>query len=138
MRVAAEIAERKNEKNVKISHLDEAEDKIERDRIFDTIMSLPKQSQAVLYAVMSFQNNDEYVFTGDVYSIYKNICAKTGLKPLTQRRLSDIIGELDMFGIINAKVISKGRYGRTKKISVPMAEQIKEKIKKSLETAMEI
>ncbi len=138
MRVAAELAERKNEKLVKISNLDEAEDKIERDRIFDTVMTLPKQSQAVLFAVMNFKNEDEYVFTGDVYNIYKDVCNKTGLRPLTQRRLSDIIAELDMFGIINAKVVSKGRYGRSKKISIPMPEQVKEKLKKSLESALEI
>jgi len=50
------------------------------------------------------------------------VCSKTGLKPLTQRRVSDIIAELDMFGIINAKVISKGRYGRTREISLAIPQ----------------
>jgi len=51
-----------------------------------------------------------------------NLCIKCGLKPLTQRRLSDLIAELDMLGIINAKVISKGRYGRTKEIGLAMPQ----------------
>jgi cell division control protein 6 len=41
---------------------------------------------------------------------------------LTQRRVTDLISELDMLGILNAIVVSKGRYGRTKEIvlSVPV------------------
>ncbi|PSP66156.1 cell division control protein Cdc6, partial [Halobacteriales archaeon QH_6_68_27] len=43
---------------------------------------------------------------------------------LTQRRVTDLISELDMLGIVNAVVVSKGRYGRTKEISmsVPIEE----------------
>jgi cell division control protein 6 len=37
---------------------------------------------------------------------------------LTQRRVTDLISELDMLGIVNAVVVSKGRYGRTKEISL--------------------
>jgi cell division control protein 6 len=39
-----------------------------------------------------------------------------GIDPVTQRRISDIINELDMSGIVNARVVSLGRYGRTKVI----------------------
>lgn len=138
MRVAAEISERKNEQKIKIVHLDEAEEKIESDRVSEIAMSQPKQFQAVLYAILSLAKGNGYVFTGDVYNVYKPLCAKAGLRPLTQRRLTDIIAELDMFGIINARVISKGRYGRTKQISVVVQESIKDKIKKSLEDALEI
>ena len=52
----------------------------------------------------------------------------TGTKPLTQRRVGDIIAELDMSGIINARVISKGRYGRTRRISLAVPENIVKKI----------
>ncbi|ERH02641.1 MAG: orc1/cdc6 family replication initiation protein [Halonotius sp. J07HN6] len=43
---------------------------------------------------------------------------------LTQRRVTDLISELDMLGIVNAVVVSKGRYGRTKEmsLSVPLEE----------------
>jgi cell division control protein 6 len=43
---------------------------------------------------------------------------------LTQRRVTDLISELDMLGIVNAVVVSKGRYGRTKEmsLSVPLDE----------------
>ena len=43
---------------------------------------------------------------------------------MTQRRITDLISELDMLGIIHARVRSFGRGGRTKEIdlSVPIAE----------------
>ncbi|HLC73167.1 MAG TPA: ORC1-type DNA replication protein [Candidatus Nanoarchaeia archaeon] len=119
LRVAGELAERNNENVIKIKHIDEAEDKIDRDRILDTIKTQPKQIQATLLSILSFAlSNKLPIFTGDVYNYYKEVCDKCGLKPLTQRRLSDIVAELDMLGIINAKVISKGRYGRTREITL--------------------
>lgn len=119
LRVAGELAERSNETCIKIKHIDEAEEKIDRDRILDTIKTQPKQFQATLLSIFTYalQNNNA-IFTGDIYNYYKEVCEKCGLKPLTQRRLSDIIAELDMLGIINAKVVSKGRYGRTREISL--------------------
>ena len=53
--------------------------------------------------------------------------------PLTQRRVSDLIAELDMLGIINAKVISRGRYGRTREIRILLAKPAVEKIRRVLE-----
>ncbi|HLD42748.1 MAG TPA: orc1/cdc6 family replication initiation protein [Candidatus Nanoarchaeia archaeon] len=116
LRVAGELAERGNSPTVSISHIDQAEEKIEKDRISHIISTQPKQYQAILYSVLQTAEKKEHVFTGEVYEFYRALTAKTGLRPLTQRRVSDVIAEFDMFGIINAKVISKGRYGRTREI----------------------
>ena len=119
MRVAAEIAERKNLNKVSLEHIDIAEEKIERDRVLDLVKTQPKQFQATLYSILiSCSKKDKLMLTGEVYEFYKSICLKVGMRPLTQRRISDIIAELDMLGIINAKVISKGRYGRTREITL--------------------
>ena len=64
------------------------------------------------------------------------LCKKTNLRPLTQRRVSDIVSELDMLGIINAKVISKGRYGRTREISLITPTTVNLKIKEILEEGL--
>jgi cell division control protein 6 len=99
----------------------------------------PKQFQATLYPILVLgQNGQSNIFTGDIYELYKNICAKTGLRPLTQRRVSDIIAELDMLGIINAKVISKGRFGRTRDISISLPKTIENKILSILEEELGI
>ncbi len=133
LRVSGEVAERKNKTRIDIKHLDEAEEKIERDRIVDIITTQPKQSQLTLHSIFSLNfNGNKGLFTGDVYDIYKNNCSKCGLKPLTQRRVSDIIAELDMLGIINAKVISKGRYGRTREISLAIPESSVNEVKEIL------
>jgi len=133
IRVAGEIAEREDNPNVLIKHLDKAEEKIERDRIQDIVSSQPKQFQAVLYAILNLtkKRNDD-ILTGEVYEVYKKLCSKIKLRPLTQRRISDVIAELDMQGIINARVASKGRYGRTREISMSVQLKTQKKIGKIL------
>ncbi len=129
LRVSGELAERQNESRVSIAHLDLAEEKIERDRILDLVATQPKQYQVTLFSILSACGQKQGVFTGEIYSLYESCCTQTGLRPLTQRRVSDIIAELDMLGIINAKVISKGRYGRTREISIGTNDGITQKIR---------
>ena len=137
LRVAAEIAERECAKKITMTHIDKSEEKIERDRVADIVLVQPKQSQAVLYAILiSCQKRNNSLFTGEIYDTYKTVCCKVGLIPLTQRRISDIIAELDMFGIINAKVISKGRYGRTREISLAAPQASIPGIKKAIEEGL--
>jgi archaeal cell division control protein 6 len=129
LRVAGEISEREGEKTVKIEHIDKAEEKIERDRVVDIVRTQPKQQQVALLAILTLaKNRKDSIYTGEVYDVYKQLCDKIGLRPLTQRRVSDVIAELDMLGIINARVISKGRFGRTREITVAIPPAIKPKI----------
>jgi cell division control protein 6 len=123
LRVAGEIAERNNQDKIMITNLDVAEEKIDRDRIVEAVEKNPKQFKLVTYSIMELHKNDGHkIFTGDIYELYKKYSLKTGVRPLTPRRVSDIIAELDMLGIINTKVISKGRYGRTREICVELPE----------------
>jgi len=139
LRVAGEVAERNGEQQVTITHIDAAEEKIERDRVIDIVKTQPKQQQTTLFAIFSlYAEKKNVMYTGDVYDVYKTSCKKVGLQPLTQRRVSDIIGELDMLGIINAKVISKGRFGRTREISVAIPQSIKPKIITILQQSLNV
>ena len=139
LRVAGELTERRDENKVTINDIDEAEDKIERDRLIDMVKTHPKQFQATLYPILSMgQENNKQIFTGDIYEFYKKICDNIGLRPLTQRRVSDIIAELDMLGIINARVISKGRFGRTREINISLSHNVQLKILKILEEELDI
>ena len=52
LRVAGELAERKNKQKISLPDLDEAQEKIERDRILDAVETQPKQYQALLYSIM--------------------------------------------------------------------------------------
>jgi cell division control protein 6 len=129
LRVSGELAERQNDAKVSMSHLDQAEEKIERDRVLDLVANQPRQFQVALFSILDACSQKQGVFTGEIYSLYERYCSQTSLRPLTQRRVSDIIAELDMLGIINAKVISKGRYGRTREISIGVNEAITQKMK---------
>ena len=127
MRVAGELAERCGEKNIKLKHIDEANQKIERDKMLDIIESEPSQFQLVLAAILSLSRKGEQMFTGEVFNEYDEICRKTKNETLTQRRVSDILAEYDMLGIINTHVISKGRGGRTREIKLMLNDSIKHK-----------
>ncbi|MBI3052179.1 ORC1-type DNA replication protein [Candidatus Woesearchaeota archaeon] len=139
LRVAGEIAERNSSSSIGISHLDAADEKIERDRLMIILTTQPKQSQATLYAIVSIGiSSKASIFTGDVYELYKTVCSRIGLRPLTQRRVSDIIAELDMLGIVNVKVISKGRYGRTREIALSVPSTTTPRMKKILEESLNL
>ena len=131
LRIAGELCERDRSKKILIKHIDEANNKIERDKILDVISTEPRQFQLVLYSIiqLSEKNKEGPIFTGDVYNLYSSLCSKSKTEVLTQRRVSDIIQEFDMLGIINVKVISKGRGGRTREIKLAISNNIVQKAK---------
>ncbi len=139
LRVAGELAERKNKTQITIEDIDEAEEKIERDKVLEVVHTQPKHSQLTLLAIFKISEIAKgQILTGEAYEVYKELCPNIRLKPLTQRRVSDIIAELDMLGIINAKVISKGRYGRTREIKIAIPTSTIPNIKKTLEESLNI
>jgi len=141
LRVAGELAERTKSEKVEIFHIDQAEEKIEKDRIVDVVKTQPKQFQATLFSIFDLihnKNKKRSIFTGDVYDVYKERCPDMGLRPITQRRISDIIAELDMLGLINAKVISKGRFGRTREIQLAIPSHLLDKVRELLAKELEI
>jgi len=125
LRTAGELAERGQADTVEEAHVRQAQDKIELDRVVEVVRTLPTQSKIVLFSTILLEKNGVHnVNTGEVFNIYKRLCEEIDADVLTQRRVTDLISELDMLGIVNAVVVSKGRYGRTKEISlsVPLDE----------------
>jgi cell division control protein 6 len=125
LRTAGELAERDRTDIVNEKHVRQAQEKIELDRVVEVVRTLPTQSKLVLYATILLEKNGVHnINTGEVFNIYKRLCGEVDADVLTQRRVTDLISELDMLGIVNAVVVSKGRYGRTKEISlsVPIDE----------------
>ena len=128
LRVAGEVAERMNESTIREEHVDIAERKLDMDRVVEIIRNQPLHSQALLYSIIKTKKG----YTGDIIETYRKICMANGLKVLTHRRISDLITELDMLGIISARVVSKGRYGRMREINLEITPQIAEKLGKML------
>jgi len=118
-RVAAEIADRDGLKRITERHVRRAQHKIELDRVTEVVRTLPTQSKLVLISIIvgeRIQDDITPLTTGEVYSIYKELASAVSIDHLTQRRITDLVSELDMLGIVTARVISKGRYGRTRHI----------------------
>lgn len=125
LRVAAEIAERNNENKITDRHVLRAKNQLELDCVIEAVKSLPTQSKLILLGIiMNEEMGATRMTTGDAYSMYKQLCRRTGMSILTQRRITDLISELDMLGLVSARVKSFGRGGRTKEIqsSVPALE----------------
>lgn len=138
LRVAGEIAEREGDKKISLKHIDHANSKIERDKILDVIESEPKQFQLALLAMMNLLEKKDKIFTGDVYRHYQELCSQTNTEFLTQRRVSSIISEFDMLGLINAKNISRGTYGKTREIRSAIPKQIEQQAKTILIESLSI
>jgi cell division control protein 6 len=131
LRISAEIAERSKSPRITKKHVQQAQNKIEINRIMEVARTLPTQSKILLFAIFLQEKYNKKtgttgaITTGDVYDVYKDLCKKIRADALTQRRVADLISELDMLGIITARVISKGRYGRTRDIKIsPTSEDI--------------
>ena len=124
LRVAGELAEREGNCKVTEEHVRSAQNKIEEDRITSTLKTLPLHSKLVLCSCYLIKQAEyDGVTTGNVYEVYSDLCKKIQLESLTQRRVSGLISELDIMGLLNASLINMGRYGRTKKVRLGIPEK---------------
>jgi len=124
LRKAGEIAERACCDSVTEDHVVIAHRAIETSKTTGVIRGLSLHTKAVLLSIFAHSRKGfRKVSTGEVYDVYCKICDLIQKSPLTQRRVSDLISELDMLGIARSLVISKGRYGRTKEINLAASKE---------------
>ncbi len=122
LRVAGEVAERQGEKIITEEHVREAEKRIEHNKIVEAINNLTLHSKLVLLSV--YQLDKPTSATGEIYDVYNGFCGELGVGLLTQRRLGTLVNELDAMGLVNAKIVNMGRYGRTKKIRLEVGRSL--------------
>ena len=129
IRVAGEIAERQQSDKVTIEHVREATQKIEENKEETSLKSYPLHEKLVIIAIMKANGSS----TGEIYSLYKNLCKTVGRDELTQRRVTQILSEIEMSGIISGRIIHQGIHGRTKKYKLTISsEMIKKSFKNEL------
>lgn len=125
LRVSGEVAERKGMDVVTEEDVREAEKHIEHNRVIEALQNLTLHSKLVVLSVYHLHKlNFASANTGDIFEVYNELCGELGVTPLTQRRLGTLVNELDSMGLLNAKVVSMGRYGRTKKIRLELARTV--------------
>ena len=125
LRVAGEIAEREGIHKVTEDCIRKASERVESNRIEDALRSLPIQNKLVLLTASRFPDGTN---TGDLYMAYEGLARRIGIEALTQRRVSGILAELDLLGLLEAAVVSKGRRGRTKRIRLLIQNDILGKV----------
>ncbi|MDW0273473.1 MAG: AAA family ATPase [Nitrososphaeraceae archaeon] len=126
LRVAAEIAERERASDVQEIHIRQAQEKIEKDTNYEVLRNSTTHTKIVLLAIMKSKNGN----TGEVYEIYSSLCKYTEHEPLTQRRMTQIVSELDQLGLVMTDVVSQGRYGRSQRIKIALPSlTVKEALK---------
>ena len=129
LRVAGELAERQQSDKVTIEHVREASLKIEENKEEASLKSYPLHEKLVLLAIMKANGSS----TGEIYSSYKNLCKVVGKDGLTQRRVTQMLSEIELSGIISGRLIHQGIHGRTKKYKLTVSsEMIKKSFKDEL------
>ncbi len=126
LRVAGEIAERAQASKVTEEHIRTASSKIEEDKETTALQSYPLHEKLLIVAVMKASG----LSTGEIYSAYKTLCKQIRQKELTQRRVTQMLSEIEMSGIISGKIVHQGIHGRTKKFTLTISpETVKETFK---------
>ena len=114
LRVAAEIAERSMTLKISEDHIRSAQQKIDSDTNYEILRNSTLHTKLVILSIIKSKNGS----TGEIYTVYQYFCSKIQQEPLTQRRMTQIVGELDQLGLITTNIVNQGRYGRTQRIKL--------------------
>lgn len=129
LRVAGEIAEREQFDTITEDHIRRASLKMEEDKETTALNSYPLHEKLLILAVMKANGNT----TGEIYQSYKNLCKVTRQKELTQRRITQMLSEIEMTGLISGKIVHQGMHGRTKKFALTLnPDTVKKAFKEDL------
>ena len=117
LRVSGELAEREGVDRVEERHVVAAQDSIEIDTMSECVRTLPVQSKIVLSSMLLLAGSGQKVFTSShVIGMYRELTRELDTETLSHRRVSDLINDLTMLGIVSSRVVSHGRYGRATEI----------------------
>ncbi len=129
LRVAAEMAEREQSDIISEDHIRAASQKIEENKEVTALHSYPLHEKLVIVAVMRTADSS----TGEIFSAYKELCKAVRQNELTQRRVTQMLSEIEMSGIISGRIIHQGIHGRTKKYKLTISpDMVKNTFKEDL------
>jgi archaeal cell division control protein 6 len=117
LRVAGELAESRCGNSVEEHDVRDAHEKLERDKAIEVIKTLPTQSKMVLLSCIYVFDSLKENITANIYETYQKIAYSLDADVLTQRRVTDLISELNQLGIIEGFNEFRGRKGRKKVIT---------------------
>ncbi|WP_255190751.1 Cdc6/Cdc18 family protein [Natronobeatus ordinarius] len=111
LRNAGRLAKKGNDALVAEEHVRAAKEKTEADRFNELIEGSPQQAKAILYALTLLTENSisEEFPTKVIYSQYKGIAGRLGLDALSERRVQEILQELNFLNVIQSEREGRGR-----------------------------
>ena len=118
LRISVQKAEQRSQKTVGRRHVRLAQSQLEYDQVTPVLKTLPLHQKLLLLAIKLNEDNGlRNISTGETYRTYSEACMKISVEPLTPRRISSLLNELDTLGLIMARNVSKGRGGRSKQVN---------------------
>jgi len=120
LRVAGEIAEREQKTSITEEHIRLASNKIEENKEVTSLQSFPLHEKLLIIAAMK----SSVLTTGEIYTIYKSLCKAVRQQELTQRRVTQMLSEIELSGIIYGRIIHQGIHGNTKKYKLTIPNEI--------------
>tara|TARA_Y100001960_G_scaffold306468_1_gene361646 strand:+ start:6791 stop:7861 length:1071 start_codon:yes stop_codon:yes gene_type:complete len=118
LRISVQKAEQRAQKTVDRRHVRLAQSQLEYDQVTPVLKTLPLHQKLLVLAIKLNEDNGlRNISTGETYRTYSEACMKISVEPLTPRRISSLLNELDTLGLIMARNVSKGRGGRSKQVN---------------------
>ncbi|MBC7318138.1 AAA family ATPase [Candidatus Bipolaricaulota bacterium] len=102
---AADIAIRNKQDKITEENVRYAQDEVEVEFIRRSIAELRENQKLLLYAVLT---SNEKTPTR-IYRAYNKLARQYGINSLTQRRLSQLLRELELYGLVEIEIIGRGR-----------------------------
>ena len=97
-----------------------AAQRIEIDKESQQLNAFSLHEKLLVITVMKSPN----ISTGDVYSGYKSLCKTTQQNVLTQRRVTQMLNEIELSGLISGRMIHQGIHGNTKKFNLTITPDL--------------
>ena len=116
--------------DITLELVDDAAEEIEQDRYITMIRTAPPQLQATMVAVIEATraHSKSSIDSSQAYERYIGFCQRSALKRLTARAFGDLLAELDIYTFVRARIESRGRHGRTRRITLELPENVVAKI----------
>lgn len=108
LRLAGELY---NGKTITKEDVDRAQEQLQKDRITLIVSKASYQQRIVIAAICKNSlRSADWTATSEIYETYSGLLAKD-VKPLSYRRISDLLVELENTGLVLSRTISRGRHG---------------------------
>jgi archaeal cell division control protein 6 len=118
---ASEVASLRDANRMGVEHVEEARVRLARERAQEALLATTDQERVLLRAVRDTleASHEATTTTGAAYRAYANLARAMRLDVLSMRRVTGLVDALAARGLVVARVKSRGRYGRSKEISLP-------------------